>query len=297
MLRNLEALYIKPKNEVFARHVLATAKQENGRPIDQFIPKLRSLAVDCNFLSVSAEKHRDEAIRDAFITGLVSNSIRQQLLEKYNLDIQYAFEESRMLEHAQLQSQLCDSASYVPCGPTSMQSDIAAPVSITTESKGSLDFLRKHWSETATNSRIPMTQAWIHPPPNNRTISRLETIPTSNSSVVQPGFTPTPSERLIHSEPSLMELSSSDLTRDNSQVDRNKQPVDRVCSSVQPMMKVISCFTSKSNVVDALNRTGATSVAQLLPQPPQTHSLVTLNSDGYLVSQKHVPLLNNPYNG
>ncbi|VDP92899.1 unnamed protein product [Echinostoma caproni] len=104
--RGIEALYIKPKNEVFARHVLATTKQENGQSVDQFIQKLHSLAIDCNFLSVSAEKHRDEAIRDAFITGAISNSIRQRLLEKYNLDLQHASEDARMLEHAQQQSQI-----------------------------------------------------------------------------------------------------------------------------------------------------------------------------------------------
>ncbi|VDP95819.1 unnamed protein product [Echinostoma caproni] len=100
MLRNIEALYIKPKNEVFERHVIATTKQENGQSVDQSTQKLRSLAVDCNFLSVSAEKHRDEAIRDAFTTGRMSNSICQRLLEKYNLDIQHAFEEARMLKQA-----------------------------------------------------------------------------------------------------------------------------------------------------------------------------------------------------
>ncbi|VDP82614.1 unnamed protein product [Echinostoma caproni] len=101
MLRSIEVVYIKPKNEVFVCHLLATTKQENGQSVDQFIQKLRSLAGDCNFLSASAEKHRDEAIRDAFITGLISNSIYQRLLEKYNLNLQHAFEEARMLEHAQ----------------------------------------------------------------------------------------------------------------------------------------------------------------------------------------------------
>ncbi|VDP90422.1 unnamed protein product [Echinostoma caproni] len=57
----------------------------------------------------------------------MSNSIRQRLLEKYNLDLQHTFEEARMLEHAQQQSQLCDSTTYVSYGATSMQSDVAAP--------------------------------------------------------------------------------------------------------------------------------------------------------------------------
>uniref|UniRef100_A0A2C9K8P8 EF-hand domain-containing protein n=1 Tax=Biomphalaria glabrata TaxID=6526 RepID=A0A2C9K8P8_BIOGL len=64
---------IAPKNEVFARHKLATCRQEQGQSIDAFLQKLRSLSKDCNFKAVTAEQHREESIRDAFITGIASN--------------------------------------------------------------------------------------------------------------------------------------------------------------------------------------------------------------------------------
>ena len=34
-LATLEALYITPKNEIFARHVLATQKQQAGESLDE----------------------------------------------------------------------------------------------------------------------------------------------------------------------------------------------------------------------------------------------------------------------
>ncbi|VDP28398.1 unnamed protein product [Echinostoma caproni] len=70
------------EKEVSARHVLAATQQEYGKPVDQFLQKLHSFAGDCNFLSVSVEKRRDDAIRNAFITGLMSNNIFQRLMEK-----------------------------------------------------------------------------------------------------------------------------------------------------------------------------------------------------------------------
>ena len=46
-----------------------------------------SLYEDCNFESVTAEQHKNEYIRDSFISGLQSNSIRQRLLENNTLDL------------------------------------------------------------------------------------------------------------------------------------------------------------------------------------------------------------------
>ena len=73
----LKALYIKPTNEVFARHLLATCRQRNGEFLDELLQALKTLSKDCNFKDVTAAVYRDEAIRDSFITGLLSNSIRQ----------------------------------------------------------------------------------------------------------------------------------------------------------------------------------------------------------------------------
>ena len=96
--------YIKPKNEVFARHILYTSKQNQGESLDQFLNRLKSLAKDCGFSAVTAEKHCEDSIRDAFISGLVSGGIRQRLLEKDTLDLQTAFDTARSLEMAEKQN-------------------------------------------------------------------------------------------------------------------------------------------------------------------------------------------------
>ena len=97
VLRNL---YVKPKNEIFSRHVLATRRQQPHESLDDFIRELKRLSSDCNFTSVSAEKHKEEAIRDSFISGLLSHQIRQRLLENKTLGLDEAFSQARTLELA-----------------------------------------------------------------------------------------------------------------------------------------------------------------------------------------------------
>lgn len=101
----LEAVFVKPKNEIFARHILSTKKQALGQSLDQYLQQLKVLAKDCNFKAVTADICRDEAIRDAFISGLKSNAIRQRLLEKTRPTLQTAFDTARSLEMAEQQSQ------------------------------------------------------------------------------------------------------------------------------------------------------------------------------------------------
>ena len=100
----LQTAYDKPKNEVFARHLLSCCKQEQGQSLDQYLQKLKNLANDCNFKACTAEVHKDEAIRDAFISGLISPHIRQRLLEKSSLDLKTAFDDARTLDMAERQS-------------------------------------------------------------------------------------------------------------------------------------------------------------------------------------------------
>ena len=101
----LQKTYIKKKNEVFARHVLSTSRQEPNESLDRFLNRLKSLSKDCSFTAVTADKHRDDAIRDAFISGLSSSEIRLRLLEKDDLDLKTAFDSARSLELAQKHSQ------------------------------------------------------------------------------------------------------------------------------------------------------------------------------------------------
>ena len=117
----LQDTYVKKKNEVFARHLLSTCKQEPNESLDRFLNRLKSLSKDCNFTAVSAVEHRDAAIRDAFISGLTSSDIRLRLLEKENLDLKSAFDSARSLELAQKHSQTYQSSSTT-CGATAAAS-------------------------------------------------------------------------------------------------------------------------------------------------------------------------------
>ena len=85
------------KNPIFARYELISCKQQSGESLDRYLQKLKQLSMDCDYQAVSAQLHKEEAIRDAFIGGIISNEIRQRLLEDSNLTLQVA----RSLETAQ----------------------------------------------------------------------------------------------------------------------------------------------------------------------------------------------------
>ena len=104
-IETLRKLYIKPKNEVFARHLLATRSQRPGETLDEFIQALKQLSTDCNFKAVSADQYKEESIRDAFIAGLQSQYIRQRLLENKTLELQAAIDQAMALDLAQKNSE------------------------------------------------------------------------------------------------------------------------------------------------------------------------------------------------
>ena len=103
-ITTLEKIYVKPKNEVFARHLLSTRKQQTSESLHEFLQALKQLSGDCNFKAVTAEKYKEEAVRDAFISGLRSSVIRQRLLESRTLELQDAFEKALALDVAQKSS-------------------------------------------------------------------------------------------------------------------------------------------------------------------------------------------------
>ena len=94
----------KPKNEIFARHVLAI-RYQHGESMDSYFQELRSLAKDCNFVAVNAATYADESIRDSFISGIQSPLIRQRLLENSTLTLTQAFDQARALDLAQQNSE------------------------------------------------------------------------------------------------------------------------------------------------------------------------------------------------
>ena len=101
----LQALFVKPRNEIFSRHILATRCQQPHEMLDEFLQALKTLSKDCNFQSVTASKYCEESIWDAFITGLRSPSIRQRLLENNTLDLKAIFDQARSLELAMRNSE------------------------------------------------------------------------------------------------------------------------------------------------------------------------------------------------
>ena len=104
-IKALDGLFIKEVNSIYARHKLATHKQSSGEDIDEFLQTLKQLGKDCKFTAVSAEVHLQEAVRDAFISGLSSQPIRTRLLENNTLTLDQAFSQARALELAQKHSQ------------------------------------------------------------------------------------------------------------------------------------------------------------------------------------------------
>ena len=82
------------KNVPFERHKFHLAEQAEGEATDQFITRLRSLAISCEF------KDTDEQIRDALITKTRSSKLRQQLLMEKELTLDKALEKAKILETA-----------------------------------------------------------------------------------------------------------------------------------------------------------------------------------------------------
>ena len=99
----LEEIFVKPKNSVFCRHLLATRRPQTDESVDQYLQSLKRLAKDSDFQTVTATQTRDEYIRDAFINGITSNHIRQRLLENKTLDLNTAYDQTLTLEMAQRQ--------------------------------------------------------------------------------------------------------------------------------------------------------------------------------------------------
>ena len=133
----LRALYIKPTNEVFARHLLATRRQKSGETMDEFLQVLKALAKDCKFKDVTAAVYRDEAVRDAFIAGLQSNTIRQRLLENTTLDLGAMFTQARSLDAAQKSSETYVTSNLSP-PPTAAATTSPSPMGRADYNSGSV---------------------------------------------------------------------------------------------------------------------------------------------------------------
>ena len=102
----LSDTFAKIPSSIFARYALMSCKQLTGESLDIYLQKLKRLSVDCNYQAVSAQVHKEEAIRNAVIGGIISSNIRQRLLEDNNLTLQAAFDKARSLETAQKNAEM-----------------------------------------------------------------------------------------------------------------------------------------------------------------------------------------------
>lgn len=98
---------MKHKNEVFARHLLLKRKQQPSESLNELLQALKQLSGDCNFEAVTAEKYKEEAVCDSFISGLQSSVIRQRLLENKTVQLQDAYDQALALDIAQKNSESC----------------------------------------------------------------------------------------------------------------------------------------------------------------------------------------------
>ena len=69
-IQTLQLVYVKPKNIILARRILATRKQKSGETLDQYLSELKALTKNCDFKAVTSEQYKSEMVRDAFINGL-----------------------------------------------------------------------------------------------------------------------------------------------------------------------------------------------------------------------------------
>ena len=103
----LEALrkhFIKPCNIIFSRHKLATRRQANDETLDEYVSVLHQLSRQCELKPVTAEVYRQELVRDAFVSGIRSSSIRQKLLEASVVELDKIVGLAQILEEAQRSS-------------------------------------------------------------------------------------------------------------------------------------------------------------------------------------------------
>ena len=118
-IAKLKSIFIKTPNVIFARHKLATRKQQPGETLEEYFQSLHKLSKDCELKDVTAEEYKNELVRDAFINGLSSHAIRQRLLENNELTATQAFDTARSLrtaqEHSEAYMHRSEVAAAAPC--------------------------------------------------------------------------------------------------------------------------------------------------------------------------------------
>ncbi|KRZ81372.1 hypothetical protein T08_4642, partial [Trichinella sp. T8] len=91
-IQSLKSIFEKLVNEIYARHLLATRKQLQGESLDEFLRALNALA------AITAVQYQEELVRDAFVRGIRSQTIRQRLLESRSVDLASIYELASVLD-------------------------------------------------------------------------------------------------------------------------------------------------------------------------------------------------------
>lgn len=119
-IEKLKLAFVKPKNEVFSRHKLATRNQASHETVSQYFTVLQQLSQECEFKSVTAQENKEAHMLDAFIRGLNSQETRLRLLENHTLTLKQAYEQALALEMAKSHSDAySNSDRYLNALPTS----------------------------------------------------------------------------------------------------------------------------------------------------------------------------------
>ena len=133
-LMALNKAYVKDKNEIFSRFLLSSRRQDSTESLDEYILVLRKLSKDCKFKGVDAKTNSEEHIRDTFITGVKSLSIKQRLLEKQSLTLEEAINIAKALDLAEDQARLINSESNLNSNKSTLLQNNHLPKKINTES-------------------------------------------------------------------------------------------------------------------------------------------------------------------
>ncbi|CAH0722893.1 unnamed protein product, partial [Brenthis ino] len=105
-MTTLSTTYEKQKNIILARHRLATRKQQPGETLAEYSRSLAILARECHFKAVTANEHQNETVRSTFIAGILSQKIRERLLEKSTMSLEETLNLATSLETAENTSRL-----------------------------------------------------------------------------------------------------------------------------------------------------------------------------------------------
>jgi len=100
----LNVAYVKKANNVYARHLLVSRRQQPGESVTEYAQALKELAKECSFTAVTASEYRAELTKDAFINGLAPPLIRQGMFEKDELSLVQDVELADSLGRAQKQA-------------------------------------------------------------------------------------------------------------------------------------------------------------------------------------------------